>query len=152
MSGRVAAGAMHTSHDHTHGPKSYSHAIAIGIALNLSYVVVELVYGLIANSLSLVADAGHNFSDVLGLLLAWGATWLVRPQPTARHSYGFRRSSVLAALFNAVIWVAAVGIAVNGVTAWLFLSGQEGDLNVAARFCIWPPTRESRSESCSQDS
>ena len=139
------------AHQHDHGPKDYSRAFAIGVALNLAYVVVEVVYGLIAHSLALVADAGHNLSDVLGLLLAWGATWLVRRRPTTRRSYGFRRSSVLAALFNAiflliavgaiaweaisrlsnptsvagttVIWVAAFGIVVNGATALLFLSG-----------------------------
>ena len=150
------------AHQHDHGPKDYSRAFGIGVALNLAYVVVEVVYGLIAHSLALVADAGHNLSDVLGLLLAWGATWLVRRRPTTRRSYGFRRSSVLAALFNAiflliavgaiaweaisrlsnptsvagttVIWVAAFGIVVNGATALLFLSGQKGDVNIRGAF------------------
>ena len=150
------------AHEHDHGPRNYSRAFAIGVALNLTYVVVEAAYGLIGNSLALVADAGHNLSDVLGLLLAWGATWLVKRRPSPRRSYGFRRSSVLAALFNAlfllvavgaiaweavtrlgnpapvagttVIIVATFGIFVNGATALLFISGQKGDVNIRGAF------------------
>lgn len=150
------------AHYHDHGPQNYHRAFIIGIALNLAYVVIEATYGLLAHSLALVADAGHNLSDVLGLLLAWGASWLVGRRPTPRRSYGFRRSSVLAALFNAlfllvavgaiaweamrrladpapvagttVIWVAVVGIVVNTATALLFFAGQKGDLNIRGAF------------------
>ena len=149
-------------HGHAHAPADFGRAFAIGIALNLGFVVVEAVYGVLAHSLSLVADAGHNFSDVLGLLLAWTASVLVKRLPTQRRTYGLRRSSILASLFNALVlligiggiaWesvqrlrhpeavasdvvmaVAAIGIAVNGFTAWLFASGREGDVNVRGAF------------------
>lgn len=150
------------THDHTHSPASFSRAFAIGIALNLGFVIVEATYGAIANSLALLADAGHNFSDVLGLAMAWGAAVLVRRLPTTRRTYGMRRSSILASLFNALLllvaisaiaWeavkrlqhpepvasavvmgVAAIGIVINGVTAWLFASGRKGDLNIRGAF------------------
>lgn len=149
-------------HDHSHVPKNFDRAFAIGIALNLGFVVVEVVFGLFANSLALLADAGHNLSDVLSLLFAWGASVLVRKLPTQRHTYGLRRTSILAALINAlvllvavgaiaweailrfghpeavasdtVIWVASVGIVINGFTAWLFMSGQKQDLNIRAAY------------------
>jgi len=145
-----------------HAPASFGRAFAIGITLNTAFVVVEVIYGLLAHSLALVADAGHNLSDVLGLLLAWGASLLVKRSATPRHTYGLQRSSVLAALFNAiflmvsvgaiaweavlrlgnpaavgaptVIWVATLGIAINGVTAWMFMSGRKGDLNIQGAF------------------
>jgi cobalt-zinc-cadmium efflux system protein len=150
------------AHDHSHAPANFGRAFAIGATLNLSFIVVETVWGVRAHSLALLADAGHNLSDVLGLLLAWGAGSLARRAPSERRTYGLRRSSTLAALFNAlllliavggiaweavgrfshpspvagrtVIWVAAVGIAVNGGTALLFLSGRKSDLNVRAAF------------------
>lgn len=150
------------AHHHDHAPANYSKAFAIGVALNLGYVFVEASFGFVSHSLALVADAGHNLSDVLGLLLAWGASWLVQRRPTKHRSYGFRRSSVLAALFNAlfllvaigaiaweairrfgdpasvsgttVIVVAAVGIVINTATALLFMSGQKGDLNIRGAF------------------
>ena len=134
----------------------------MGTALNVAYIVAEVVLGVAAHSLSLLADAGHNLSDVLGLLMAWGAATLSTQRPTLRHTYGYRRSSILAALFNGlfllvalggvtwealrrfgqpaevnggtVIAVAAAGIAVNGVTALLFMAGRKGDLNVRAAF------------------
>ena len=84
-------------HDHGHAPKDFGRAFAIGVALNLGFVVVEAIYGYIAGSLALIADAGHNLSDVFGLLLAWGAAWLSRREPTSRRTYGYRRSSILAA-------------------------------------------------------
>lgn len=149
-------------HSHAHGPASYNAAFAIGIALNLTFVVVEAVYGLRAHSLALVADAGHNFGDVLGLVLAWVAALLATKLPTRRHTYGMRRSSILAALGNAifllitvgaiaweaigrfrhpdsiqtntVIWVAAIGIVINTATALLFMSGRKGDLNIRGAF------------------
>ena len=149
-------------HSHDHGPVDYGRAFAVGIGLNLAYVVVEAGYGFASRSLALVADAGHNLSDVLGLALGWVAVALAKRPPTPRRTYGLRRSSVLAALANAVLllvaigaiaWeavgrfahpepvaggavmaVAAVGIAVNALTAWLFASGRKGDLNVRAAF------------------
>ena len=150
------------AHSHSHEGASHGKAFAIGIGLNLAFVLVETIFGIKAHSLALVADAGHNLSDVLGLVLAWGASVLSRRRPTAKHTYGMRRSSVLAALLNAVllliaiggiaweavqrfghtapvsagvvIWVAAVGIAVNTATALLFAAGRKGDLNIKGAF------------------
>ncbi|GJD50449.1 Cadmium, cobalt and zinc/H(+)-K(+) antiporter [Methylobacterium crusticola] len=147
---------------HVHAPASFGRAFAIGIALNTGFVLVEAAYGVLADSVALLADAGHNLSDVLGLVLAWGAATLARRRPSARFTYGLRGSSILAALFNAVFlliavgaigWeavqrfstpapvpgatvtvVALVGIAVNGVTAWLFASGRKGDLNIRGAY------------------
>lgn len=154
---------MH-SHDHSHGSGSadYTRAFAFGILLNLAFTATEATFGILSHSLALVSDAGHNFSDVLGLLLAWGATRLAAQPTTSRHTYGFRRSTILASLTNAVvllivvgglIWealgrfrapaevasgtvivVAAVGILINGASALLFLSGRHGDLNVRGAF------------------
>jgi cobalt-zinc-cadmium efflux system protein len=158
-----------TTHAHDHGtnpghlhPVNFGRAFAIGVVLNTAFVIIEVVYGLLANSLALLADAGHNLGDVLGLLVAWGATYLSQWQPTPKHSYGLRRSSVLAALINAVIllvsiggisgeairrfrtpetiqagtvaWVAAVGIVINTATALLFLKGRKDDLNIRGAF------------------
>ena len=148
-------------HQHQ-APANYGRAFAIGVALNVIFVVVEAVFGYLANSLALVADAGHNLSDVLGLLLAWGASILARRLPTPRRTYGLRRSSILAALLNAVIlliavggiaweairrfstpgpiasgtviWVAITGILINSATAWLFLAGRNEDLNIRGAF------------------
>ena len=150
------------SDGHSHAPPTYSKAFAIGIALNLSFVLVEFYYGKIAHSVALVADAGHNLSDVLSLFLAWGAALLSRRSPTLNRTYGLRRSSILAALLNAVlllialgaiawesvqrfseptavseqtvIWVATVGIAINAATAMLFYSGRKGDVNIRSAF------------------
>ncbi len=154
--------AGHGGGGHSHAPKHFGTAFALGIALNTIFVVVEAGYGYAANAMSLVADAGHNLSDVLGLLAAWIASVLVRRQRTARFTYGMRGSSILAALFNAVflliamgavIWeailrlihpepvagvtvmvVAAIGILVNGLTAWLFVSGAKDDINIRGAF------------------
>ncbi|WP_242056971.1 cation diffusion facilitator family transporter [Planktothrix sp. FACHB-1355] len=151
----------HHSH-HSHEPANYNRAFAIGIALNAGFVICEAVFGIFSHSLALLADAGHNLSDVLGLLLAWGAAILTRRPTTPRYTYGWRRSSILAALLNAiflliatgaiaweaiqrliqptpvtggvVIGVAAVGIAINTATALLFASGRKGDLNIRAAF------------------
>ncbi|MFC6790674.1 cation diffusion facilitator family transporter [Methylobacterium komagatae] len=147
---------------HLHAPASFGKAFALGITLNVGFVAVEAAYGLLANSVALLADAGHNLSDVLGLIVAWAATVLAKRAPTSRYTYGMKGSSILAALFNAVFllvavgaiaWeavqrfgepapvagktvmvVAAVGIAVNGVTAWLFASGAKGDINIKGAF------------------
>lgn len=137
-------------------------AFAVGAAVNMAFVVAEAVFGLTANSVALVADAAHNLGDVLALLLAWAAAWLTRRPPTARRTYGWGRSSILAALVNAavlligvgaigveairrllepepvasgiVMAVAAAGIVVNGGTALLFMRDRDGDLNVRAQF------------------
>jgi cobalt-zinc-cadmium efflux system protein len=153
--------------DHDHRPagdaeNDYGRAFAVGIGLNLAYVVGEIVAGVFSGSLALLADAGHNLSDVLALALSWGAAVLSRHRPTRRFTYGLRSSSILAALANAVVllvvtggiaWeavlrfadpvpvasrlmvaVAAVGIAVNGGTALLFASGRGRDLNIKSAF------------------
>ncbi len=150
------------NHNHSHAPADYGRAFAIGVALNLAFVLVEVGYGIAANSLALVADAGHNLSDVLALLLAWGASILVRRIPTTKHTYGMRSTSILAALVNAlllllamavvaweaiqrllnpapvqgetVIWVATLGIIINTATALLFMSGRHHDLNIRGAF------------------
>ena len=151
-------------HSHAHGQAraGYGRAFAIGIALNLAYVIAEAGYGVASGSLSLLADAGHNLGDVLGLGLSWGAAALSRRGPSVRFTYGFRSSSILAALANAIIllvvtggivwealwrlghpvpvagatvaWVAGVGIAVNGATALLFAGGRNSDLNLKSAF------------------
>ncbi|PWT85413.1 MAG: cation transporter [Proteobacteria bacterium] len=149
-------------HNHGHAAADFGRAFAIGVTLNILIVVAELVFGYLANSLSLISDGIHNFTDVIGLLLAWGGAWLAARQPTARYTYGFRRASILAALGNAalllvvtgglliealhrfqnpepiatgtVMAVAALGILVNGATALMFMSGRKDDLNVKGAF------------------
>lgn len=149
-------------HAHLHAPQSFGRAFAVGIALNVLFVAVEATYGLLGNSTALLADAGHNLSDVLGLLIAWAAAALSKHEPTPRFTYGLRSSSILAALFNAmfllaavgaIVWeavqrfgrpepvaattvmaVAAVGIVINGLTAWLFRSGRKTDINIRGAF------------------
>src|SRR3954470_14691958 len=103
-------GAQHGhSHDHGTPPTRWSTRFALSIVLNLGFVAVEAVYGVLANSAALLADAGHNLSDVLSLLLAWAASWLATRRPTARRTYGLRRSSILASLLNAAILFVAIG-------------------------------------------
>ncbi|MBB6252410.1 cation diffusion facilitator family transporter [Nitrospirillum iridis] len=157
-------------HDHSHGLGGHHHAapadagtaFAIGIVLNLAYVGAEAFYGVVSNSLALLADAGHNLSDVLGLAASWVAVILARRRPSSRYTYGLGGSSILAALANAValllvtggiaweavrrfsepvpaapttmMWVAAGGILVNGGTALLFMRGSEHDLNLRGAF------------------
>ena len=157
-------------HDHAHGhghhhhvdPNSNRRAFALAISLNTMFVAIEFTYGFIANSTALMADAGHNLSDVLGLALAWGAAMLARRAPNRHYTYGLRSSSILAALGNALLlmvacgaigweavqrfsepapvagWtvsiVALVGVAVNGISAWLFMAGSKDDLNIRAAY------------------
>jgi cobalt-zinc-cadmium efflux system protein len=156
------SGAHHHDHGHHHGPADFGRAFLIGTLLNLAFVVIEAGYGFVANSMALLADAGHNLSDVLGLLIAWGASVLARRQASERYSFGLKKASILAALVNAlllllavgaifaeagrrlfepessnggvVMWVAAIGIAVNAVTAWLFAKGREHDLNIRGAY------------------
>src|ERR1051326_8535367 len=94
---------------HAHAPKDFGRAFAIGVALNFGFVVVEVLFGIFAHSLALIADAGHNLGDVLGLVLAWVASMLARTAPTGRRTYGLRSSSILAALFNAILLLVSVG-------------------------------------------
>lgn len=158
--------AQHGGHahhgEHAHAPRDFGKAFAIGIVLNTGFVAAEAAFGVLSNSMALVADAGHNLSDVLGLLVAWGGATLAKRQPSARYTYGWRGSSILAALFNAVFllvavgaigWealmrlqkpepvaeltvvaVAALGIVINGVTAWLFAAGRKDDLNIRGAY------------------
>jgi cobalt-zinc-cadmium efflux system protein len=137
---------------------NYNKAFAFGIGLNVIYIIIELTYGLLIHSMALIADAGHNLSDVLGLLMAWGASFLAGTLPTKRRTYGLRKSTILAALFNALILliavgaisieairrlanpepvqgtimmiVAGVGVFINAATAYLFVKGKERDLNI----------------------
>jgi len=149
-------------HAHDHQKPNFNRAFGFGVALNLGYIVIEVIFGLLSSSLALLADAGHNLSDVLGLLLSWGAHHFSKTPPTTRRTYGLRRTSILAALGNALIlaiaigailweavrrffepqssagttmiWVAGVGVLVNAATAWLFMAGSKGDLNIRSAF------------------
>ena len=156
------------AHDHTHSHGGdargarLGRAFAAGLALTVAFVIAEVILGLMANSLALVADAMHNLSDVVGLVLAWGASALALRPPSARFTYGFRGSTILAALANAMlllvvtggiawealhrlknpgivnetlmIWVAIAGIVINGVTAWFFMADRKSDLNVRGAY------------------
>ncbi len=149
-------------HGHNHAPETHNRAFLIGTSLNVGFVLVEAWFGIITHSLALLADAGHNLSDVLGLLLAWAASYLVQRPPNHKYTYGLRRSSILAALLNAilllltmggitweairrlqepspiaggtVIFVAGIGVVINTLTALLFLSGRERDMNIRGAF------------------
>jgi cobalt-zinc-cadmium efflux system protein len=153
---------QHRHHHHHEPPENFSMRFAVGAALNMAFVVAELGFGFVSNSLGLIADAAHNFSDVVGLLLAWAGMWLARLNPTAQRTYGYSGASILAALGNAallfvaiggilvhavqrffhpsdvhsmtIIWVAAVGIVINFGTAMLFHKGQEKDLNIRGAY------------------
>ncbi len=161
----MGAGHSHAGHDHGHhhgGGDNFGRAFIIGIALNLTFVIVETIYGFAANSMALLADAGHNLSDVLGLVVAYVGAMLVKRRPSPRFSYGLKKSSILAALINAllllvavgaiiaeairrliapepsngttVMAVAAVGIVINGITALLFARGRHGDINIRGAY------------------
>ena len=104
----MSAGHSH-DHGHSHAPAQFNRAFAIGIALNIAFVAVEGYYGWKINSLALLADAGHNLSDVAGLVLAWGGALAGKLQPDARHTYGFKRASILAAFLNALLLLVAMG-------------------------------------------
>jgi len=149
-------------HGHSHAPADFGFAFALGTGLNVAFIVVEAIAGFWANSVALIADAGHNLSDVLGLLIAWGASILMKRRPTLHYTYGFGSSTILAALANAVlllvavgaialeavqrlgttppvagktvIVVAAIGILINGFTAWLFASGRHRDVNIRGAY------------------
>lgn len=153
------------SHSHTHHHheiNNYNRSFGIGISLNAIFVIIEVTYGLMADSLALIADAGHNLSDVMSLLLAWGAYFLAKKQPTVKRTYGLRKVTIMASLLSAVLlfvalggiaWesierisspqpvdgviiivVAAIGVVINTLTALLFVKGQKHDLNIRAAY------------------
>jgi len=161
----------HDHHDHSHHghhhhhhemPTDFGKAFAWSVGVNTAFVVIEFVYGFLANSTALMADAGHNLSDVLGLLLAWAASELAKREPDRKFTYGLRGTSILAATANAALllvacgaiawealqrfWspspvagntvmiVAAIGILVNGFSAWLFMRGSKNDLNIRGAY------------------
>lgn len=152
---------LHDAHGHHHGPANFGSAFVIGIGLNLAFVVIEAVAGLLYGSMALVADAGHNLSDVLALLLAWAASIAARRPPSGRFTYGYKSSTILAALGNAMLLavaigailfetfhrlmqpqqpegvvmvvVAGIGVGINALTAMLFLRGQE-DINIRGAY------------------
>ncbi|NND97162.1 MAG: cation transporter [Pirellulaceae bacterium] len=153
---------MHQCAHHHHATDNYGRAFAIGVLLNVFFVIVEAGYGFYANSLALLADAGHNLSDVLGLLMAWGGYALAKVAPSPNRTYGWRGSTILAALFNAllllvavggiaweaitrfstpsevaaptIIVVAGIGVVINTITAMLFMNGRDGDLNIRGAY------------------
>ena len=152
---------MEHNHSHSHDI-NLGNAFKIGISINIVFIIIEATYGFFSNSMALVADAGHNLSDVLALVFSWVAVILSQRKPTLKFTYGFRRSTILIALLNTIlllaavvfiIWetierlgkpleinsnsvitVAAIGIAVNGFTAWLFMKGKKHDLNIRSAF------------------
>jgi cobalt-zinc-cadmium efflux system protein len=152
----------HKDHNHNTTKQNFNNAFIIGILLNVIYIVVEVAYGLLINSMALLADAGHNFSDVLGLLLAWGAAYLAKTASTEKRTYGLRKSTILAAFFNAILLmiavgaitieavrklilpapvegttmmiVAGIGFFINAITALLFMKGRKKDLNIKGAF------------------
>ncbi len=149
-------------HHHHHAAPDYSRAFAVGVALNIIFVVIEVTYGVIADSLALITDAGHNLSDVLGLLLAWGASYLAKKKPSRRRTYGYSRTTILASMFSGLLLLAAVavisweavnrfftpsepagqiimtvagiGVLINSITAWFFVSGKDHDLNIRGAY------------------
>jgi cobalt-zinc-cadmium efflux system protein len=149
-------------HHHHHAAPDYNRAFAIGVALNIIFVIIEVFYGVMANSLALITDAGHNLSDVMGLLLAWGASYLAGKQPSLRRTYGYSRATILASMFSGLLLLAAVvvisweainrlvtpaepvgqtimvvagiGVVINAVTAWMFVSGKDHDLNIRGAY------------------
>lgn len=152
---------LHDAHGHHHGPTNFGSAFVIGIGLNLAFVVIEVIAGLLYGSMALVADAGHNLSDVLALVLAWVASIAARRPPSGRFTYGYKSSTILAALGNALLLafaigailfetvhrlmspqqpegmvmviVAGIGVAINALTAMLFMRGQE-DINIRGAY------------------
>lgn len=153
---------MGETHRHGHSPTQFGRAFAVGIALNGAFVVAEAIAGLVGGSMALLADAGHNLSDVLGLVLAWVGALMARRPASTRFTYGLKKAPILAALFNAILLlvavgailmegirrlfhpeaasgtammaVAAIGVGINAATAWLFASGRKGDINIRGAF------------------
>lgn len=153
---------MSAPHDHDHGTQRWGKAFGVGIALNVSFVGVEIFYGLAANSSALLADAGHNASDVLSLVFAWAAIWIAGKKPSGKYTYGLRRTTILVSILNALLIVAAagviswdaikkfqqpaevagmtivlvagIGVVINTITALMFMKGQKEDLNIKGAF------------------
>lgn len=153
---------IHHHHHHQHTAPDYNRAFAVGVALNVIFVAVEVFYGVVADSLALITDAGHNLGDVMGLLLAWGANYLAGKQPSLRRTYGYSRATILASMFSGLLLLAAVvlisweaihrfvtpaepagqtimlvagiGVLINSITAWLFVSGKDHDLNIRGAY------------------
>lgn len=152
----------HQGHHHHHAPPDYSRAFAAGVVLNVGFVVLEAVYGFLSDSLALLTDAGHNLSDVMGLLLAWGAAALAKKRPSARRTYGYSRATIIASVASGLLlmgavgaigWeavnrlfeparpagmtmivVAGIGVVINTATALFFISGKDHDLNIRGAF------------------
>lgn len=153
------------NHIHTHSPDAHASngkVFALAIGLNITFVIIEIVYGLIANSSALLADAGHNASDVIGLVFAWAAAWMSTLKPKGSYTYGFRKATILVSILNAlllfgavgviawnaieklkepepvfgtqIIIVAAIGVVINTLTALLFIKGQKNDLNIKGAY------------------
>lgn len=158
----MAHSHAHGGHGHSHGVRNYNRTFALAVALNIGFVIIEVVYGLLAGSLALLADAGHNLSDVVGLLLAWGASYLAQRKASLRRTYGLQKTTILAALANSLIlfvavggiaWeavrrfnqpaeiegfvvivVATVGVVINAATMLLFVADRKQDLNIRGAF------------------
>ncbi len=153
---------MAHTHNHSHSVNNFSKPLIIGIVLNVTFVIIEVIYGIVSNSVALIADAGHNFSDVISLVLALAAMFLIKKKSTGKFTYGYKKASILIALLNSVlllialggicreailrfyeqehvngntvIIVAFIGIIINGFTAYLFVKGKEKDLNIKSAF------------------
>jgi len=151
-----------TRHHHHNAKPDYNRAFAVGVTLNVVFVVVEVTFGFMADSLALITDAGHNLSDVMGLLLAWGANYLAGRRPSLRRTYGYSRATILASMFSGMLLLAAVafisweafqrffqpvqpvgqtimivagiGVVINSITAWFFFSGKDHDLNIRGAY------------------
>ena len=168
------------SHDHNHSNHNsegnFDSKFKIGITLNLLFVIVELVFGLLYDSLALIADAGHNFSDVIGLVIALGASYLVRKKPAENFTYGFKKSSIIGAQLNSlillvaigiIVWeavdrissppevdgyiliiVAGFGVVINGITTYLFIGGKDTDLNIKGAYLAYVSRHLNFSWSC----
>jgi cobalt-zinc-cadmium efflux system protein len=162
MAGHAHSHGHNHAHGHSHRHANHNRAFAVGIVLNSAFVVVEAAFGVLSGSMALIADAGHNLSDVLSLLLAWGASWLAQQPPGPRYTYGYKSSTILASLANAglllvalgailfetinrlqypapvegmtMIWVAGIGILINTATALMFMRGRKSDLNIRGAF------------------
>ena len=158
----IIQGMNRETHHHHHAAPDYNRAFAVGVTLNVIFVVIEVFYGVVADSLALITDAGHNLSDVLGLLLAWGANYLAGKQPSLRRTYGYSRATILASMLSGLLLLAAVavisweainrfitpsepagqiimivagiGVVINSVTAWFFVSGKDHDLNIRGAY------------------
>lgn len=153
----------HNHHNHSHvAPNEFNNKFKFGIILNLAFVFVEFSFGVMNDSLALIADAGHNLTDVVGLAIAWGASYLALKAPTSKFTYGFKKSSIIAAQLNSLlllvaigiiiweavnrlsnapeveggvlIWVAGIGVIINGITTYLFFNGKDDDLNIKGAY------------------